>query len=197
MAKMKSIVFKIGGFHLNREVVHAKTIVKFRAQLFQQVRLRDAGGMNHVRAECFASGRDGPNMKIVNVGHALRVEDRIFNRGQIDVSRRAFEQHVRRLFDQPDRAHDYEQTDHDAEQCVRRVPAKKHHANARENRRHRTERVAHDVYPRTAQVEINFVTRVKYPRTNEIDYETADGDDDHRPAANDWRRQTTPVSTIK
>ena len=33
VAKMKCLVFEIGGFHLNREVVHAKTIVKFRAQL--------------------------------------------------------------------------------------------------------------------------------------------------------------------
>ena len=26
--------------------------------------------MNHVRAQCIASGRDGPNMQVVNIGHA-------------------------------------------------------------------------------------------------------------------------------
>ena len=41
MAKMKCLVFKVVGFHLNCEVIHTKTIVKLGAQLPQQVGLRD------------------------------------------------------------------------------------------------------------------------------------------------------------
>src|SRR5215510_11841688 len=49
MTKMKRFVFEVGGFHLNREVIDAKTIVQLGAQLAQQIRLRDAVGVNHVR----------------------------------------------------------------------------------------------------------------------------------------------------
>src|SRR5678816_3790303 len=67
VAEMKCLVFEIGGFHLNREVVHAKSIVKLRAQLSQQIRLRSARGMNHVRTQRLTSGRDCPNVQIVYV----------------------------------------------------------------------------------------------------------------------------------
>ena len=73
MAKMKCLVFKIGGFHLNREVVYAKSIVKLRAQLSQQIRLRDARGMNDVRTQRFTAGRDCPNVQVVYVRNAGRV----------------------------------------------------------------------------------------------------------------------------
>src|SRR5678815_1387506 len=62
VAEMKCLVLKIGGFHLNREVVHAKSIVKLRAQLSQQIRLRDARSMNHVRTQCVTPRRDYPNV---------------------------------------------------------------------------------------------------------------------------------------
>src|SRR5678816_3866171 len=73
VAEMKCLVLKIRGLHLNREVVHTKPIVQLRAQLSQQVRLRDARSMNDVRAQRFASRRDCPNMQIVYVRHASRV----------------------------------------------------------------------------------------------------------------------------
>ncbi len=55
MAKMKCLVFKIGGFHLYREVVHAKTIVKLGAEFSQQVGLGNAVGVNNVRAQRLAT----------------------------------------------------------------------------------------------------------------------------------------------
>ena len=108
MAKMKRLVLKIGGFHLNGEVIDAKTIVKLGAQLPQQIRLRNAFSMYDVRAQCLAAGSDGPNVKIMHVGNAAGVEYRILDRGEIDVRRRTFEQYVCRLFDQSDRAPDDE-----------------------------------------------------------------------------------------
>ena len=46
IAKVKGLVFKIGGLHLDRKMVNSKTIVKFGPELFQQVWLRNAVGMN-------------------------------------------------------------------------------------------------------------------------------------------------------
>ena len=62
VAEMKRLVFEIGGLHLDREMIHAKTVMKFRPQLPQQVRLRNAMRVNYVRTQRLASGRDGPNV---------------------------------------------------------------------------------------------------------------------------------------
>src|SRR5688572_16335797 len=113
MTKMKRLVFEIGGLHLNREVIDAKTIVKLGAQFAQQVRLRNGVRVNHMRAQRFAPGSDGPNMQIMNVGNTVSVQDSVFNRCKVDMCRRAFEQHIRRLANQPYRSPDNQQANHD------------------------------------------------------------------------------------
>ena len=62
MTEMKCLVFEVGGFHLNREVIDAETIVQLRPQLAQQVWLRDAVRVNHMRAQRLAARSDSPNM---------------------------------------------------------------------------------------------------------------------------------------
>src|SRR5688500_17315334 len=106
MTKMKRLVFEVRGFRLNRKVIDAKTIVKLCAQLAQQVGLRGTVRVNHKRAQRIASGSDRPNVQIVNVCDAVSSEDRIFDGSQVDVRRRAFEQHVGRLANQPYRSPD-------------------------------------------------------------------------------------------
>ena len=73
MAKMKCLVFKLVGFHLNSEVIHTETIVKLGAQLPQQIGLRDAFRVNHVCAQRLSPGRDGSNVKVVDVGNSSSV----------------------------------------------------------------------------------------------------------------------------
>ena len=91
MAKMKRFIFGVGCLHLDREVIDAKTIVKLRAQFTQQIRLRDAVRVNHVCAQCFAPGSDGPNVQVVYVRDAVSRQDRVFNCREIDMRGRAFE----------------------------------------------------------------------------------------------------------
>ena len=106
MTEMKCLVFEIGSFHLNREVIDAETIVKLGAQLPQQIGLRDAVGVNHVRTQRFAPGSDRPNVQVVHIRNSVSRENRIFNRRQVDMRRGSFQQHVRRLANQPYRAPD-------------------------------------------------------------------------------------------
>src|SRR5262249_59339862 len=76
-------------------------------------------------------------------------------------------------------------------------PAEQRHTITVENRSHRAERVAHDVHPRAAQVEINFVTRVQNPGADEIYCETAGRYDDHWTTADQRRRKPALVSTVE
>ena len=94
MTKMERLVFKVRRFHLDRQVVHTEPIVQFHAQRPQQFRLRNTRRVNHVRAQRFTSGSNGPNVQIVNVRNTIGREDRIFNRSQIDVRRRALQKLV-------------------------------------------------------------------------------------------------------
>jgi hypothetical protein len=82
---------------LNREVIDAKTIVKLGPQFAQQIRLRDAVRVNHMRAQRLASGSDRPNVQVVNVVDAVRARMASSTAARLIVRRRALQQHVRRL----------------------------------------------------------------------------------------------------
>jgi len=85
VAEVKCLVFEVRRLHLDREVIDAETIVQLRAQLAQQIGLRDAVRVNHVRAERVTAGRDRPNVQVVHVIDTMRRQDRILNRREIDV----------------------------------------------------------------------------------------------------------------
>ena len=55
MAEVKSLILEFRSLHLDRQVINSKAIVKFGAQFFQQVGLRNRIRMNYMRAQRFAA----------------------------------------------------------------------------------------------------------------------------------------------
>ena len=50
MAEMKGLIFEVGRFHLDGQVVHAKTVVKLGAQFSKQFGLQNCVRMYHMGA---------------------------------------------------------------------------------------------------------------------------------------------------
>ena len=50
--------------------------------------------MDDMRAQRFPPGGDRPHVQIVNLGNAFRFQNRLFDGSEIDMCRRAFEQHI-------------------------------------------------------------------------------------------------------
>ena len=92
-----------------------------------------------------------------------------FDRRQINVRGRAFEQNVDRFADQIPRAENDNQAYQNAARGIRPEPAESENQNAGDNRRHRAERVADDVQPRAAHIQIVLVVAVQEISADEID----------------------------
>ena len=108
MTKMKCLVFKVSRLHLNSQMIDAEMIVQFRAQLPEQIGLRNAIRVDDVSTQCFSSGGYGPNVQIVNRVNSLGTQNRILDSREVDMRRRTFEEDVGRIPYQPPRTpHDH------------------------------------------------------------------------------------------
>src|ERR1043165_6234132 len=95
------------------------------------------------------------------------------------------------------RTPDDENTYQTTQERVRRVPSVKRHERARKDRAERAERIADDMKPDPAHVQIIFMVAVQQPGATQVDDESARCDHDHQSAANFRRRGPTLVSFVE
>ena len=122
-----------------------------------------------VRRQSLAARRYRPDVQVVNLLDADGFEYRAFDRREVDVRGRAFQENVRRRAYQVPRTPDDEHGDERAEERVCRVPAETDDEHARRNRADRAERVAQHVQPSAAHVQVPLVLAVQKPGAREVD----------------------------
>src|SRR5947209_17130143 len=188
-AEVERLVLEVFRLHLDRQVVEAELILELRAQRAQKFRLRDGVRVYDVRRKRLAPRSDRPDVQVVYGLDADGLKNRAFDRGEVDVRGRAFQKNVRRLANQIPRTPDDEHRDERAEERVCRVPAEEYDEQARRNRADRAERIAQDVQPRAAHVQVLLVTPVQEPSARQVYDESAHGNQSHRAAALQLRRR--------
>src|ERR1051326_6818306 len=94
--------------------------------------------MANVCRQSIDAGRDGPNMQIVHSTYSPRIQNRRLDCLEVDMPRRALEQHVYRLKDQAPSSVDNYQTNNYAAEGVGPKPVKRNNRKTGEDSSNRT-----------------------------------------------------------